>query len=263
LDEPGATVMRFCPSGNTDEAIAFLLQYRGSAEVVLTAMDRDDPFVLQSRTFRPAGEQDRLRDRINKHQGVNSVYFTVNPTRGVIWGQQKVFEQHLRGVTTLHVDVDPRDHHELDGERELILGNLRAFTPPPSFIIDSGNGFQGFWLLDQEHPVSDERAAIRLEGYNRQLVRTLDGDPTVCQIDAMMRLPGTVNLPGCHKTGRLRRVPVLAKLIEFHADRRYPLGAFRSRTKARSEMTWNPDWPPGSLGWEQPETDVEPTRLPF
>ena len=249
-------------SPNTDEAIAFLLRYRGSNPVVLTAMDLDDPCVIQSRTFRPAGERARLCEWINRHQGVNNIYFTVNPTLGVIWGQQKASEELLRGVTTLHVDIDPSSRHGLDGERRLILANIRAFTPKPSFIIDSGNGFQGFWLLDREYPVSNEAAAIHLEAYNRQLVRKLNGDPTVCQIDAIMRLPGTINLPGWYKSRR-GRFPVVARLVEFHADRRYDLKAFKSRKKSRSNSMWDPELSRDALGWDQPEFDVEPTRSPF
>ena len=110
--------------------------------------------------------------------------------------------------------------------------------------------------------MSNEAAAIHLEAYNRQLVRKLNGDPTVCQIDAIMRLPGTINLPGWYKSNR-GRFPVVARLVEFHADRRYDLKAFKSRKKARPDSMWDPELSRDALGWDQPEFDVEPTRSPF
>lgn len=72
-------------SPNTAEAIDFLLRYRGSEPIVLTATRTDD-VTCHSRTFRPDEDQERLRDWIDARQGSRNLYFGVNPAAYPIWG---------------------------------------------------------------------------------------------------------------------------------------------------------------------------------
>lgn len=88
---------------------------------------------------------------------------------------------------------------------------LRNFQPAPSFIINSGNGFQGFWLLDEEQTIDGrEELAVELERFNQQIALDLTAD-NCHNIDRIMRLPGTVNIPDAKKRKK-GRVPVLASL---------------------------------------------------
>ncbi len=65
----------------------------------------------------------------------------------------------------------------------------------PSLLIDSGGGIHGYWLLNEAMPVlqgplCDDESIIAVL---RQLAGVLAGDPAVCDIARVMRLPGTSN----------------------------------------------------------------------
>ena len=79
-------------------------------------------------------------------------------------------------------------------------------------IIDSGGGYQAFWRL-REPVVLTPNNVVELEGYNKRLAAALGGDD--CHnLDRIMRLPGTINLPDAKKRER-GRVPALARVVRW------------------------------------------------
>lgn len=218
---------------NTGEAVDFLMRYRGSDPIVLTAIVPNDGGT-ESDTFRPEQDGARLRKWIDARQGKLNIYFTVNPTLKPMAGRVKAKKTDIRGMTTLHVDLDPRAGEDLEEERVRAYKVLREFNPRPSFIIDSGGGFQAFWLLDEEHRTdgSEERAAD-LEAYNQQIALLLHADP--CHnIDRIMRLPGTLNVPDAKKLKKGRRL-ALARIADWPEDQgRYSLTKFTAAPKVQA-----------------------------
>ena len=71
--------------------------------------------------------------------------------------------------------------------------------PPPMYIIDSGNGYQAFWGLTE--PIPNDGDYDRLERMNKHLEALLGGD-SCHNIDRIMRIPGTINLPTKKKIER-------------------------------------------------------------
>jgi P4 family phage/plasmid primase-like protien len=65
---------------------------------------------------------------------------------------------------------------------------LKACYCPPTFIVDSGRGLHAWWLLDEPAEPSHEFTNLL-----RQLRRIFAGDPAVCDLARIMRLPGTHN----------------------------------------------------------------------
>ena len=55
----------------------------------------------------------------------------------------------MTGAVMLHADSDPREGETIEAAKERIQAAYDAHDPPPSIIVDSGNGLQGIWLLDQ------------------------------------------------------------------------------------------------------------------
>ena len=168
---------------------------------------------------------------IDARQGHQNLYFTVNPVLHPV--SSKPYKTDMRGMRALHVDVDPRAGEPLEQERERSLRLLREFSPPPTVIIDSGGGHQAFWMLEEELPTagSEDRAA-EVEAYNIQLEVLLQAD--ACHnIDRLMRLPGTVNVPG-EKKRRKRRTEALAGVVEADWSRRYPISAFIPAPRVQS-----------------------------
>ncbi|MBM0207411.1 hypothetical protein JNW90_33865 [Micromonospora sp. STR1s_5] len=209
----------------TQETIDFLIRYRGSDPIVLTCITPDGAAPVESETFKPAEDTERLRAWLDARQGIKNLYFHVNPTMRPMSGRVKARKEHIRGMTTLHVDLDPRKGEDLEKERERAQRLISSYSPPPSFLIDSGGGFQGFWLLDQEYEIQgNEDKALELEAYNQQIAIVLAADP--CQnADRIMRLPGTVNVPDAKRRARGRK-PAPTRLVYYDDTRVYTLADF-------------------------------------
>ena len=217
--------------GNTDASIAFLKWWRPEGPWVLTSV-KEGGFT-DTRTFSPEHETG-CRAWINEKQGKENCYFMVNPATRVLTSKAK--KTDVAELVALHVDIDPRAGEDIQYERERALKALRGFTPPPSAIVDSGGGFQGFWRLKPEprlHIGGDESKAAELEAYNQQLELLFGGDH--CHnIDRIMRLPGTINVPDARKRKK-GRVPALASVVEQHDDRTYSLSQFTAAPKVQSD----------------------------
>jgi hypothetical protein len=207
--------------GSTADAIEFLLAWSKNGPWVLTSI-LPDGGKTTTQTF-TASQVEEMRGWIEERQGKQNVYFTVNPVIRPI--QSKAKKTDIRGMAAIHVDVDPRPGEPLEIERERALKLLREFKPKPTVIIDSGGGFQGFWVLDQEHRTDgNEERAEELEAYNLQVEILLQAD--ACHnIDRIMRLPGTVNIPG-EKKRKKGRKPSLARVVEADWSLIYSLRQF-------------------------------------
>ena len=198
---------------NTDEATEFLQWWRPGGPWSLTAIDpRGD---ICTRAFTAL---DETRAFVEEHNGKSNLYFTVNPVRQLM--NRKPKAEHISELRWLHVDIDPRAREDIDAERQRILGLLCAHDPEPSCIIDSGGGYQAFWRLDEPLPIEEPDDA---KLWNIALERALGGD-NCHNIDRVMRLPGTVNLPNAKKAAK-GRVPALARWVD-HNDKAYPLARF-------------------------------------
>lgn len=207
--------------GNTSDAVQFLQAWAPEGPWVLTSIMVDGGRT-NTATFQ-AGDQKHMGEWLEERQGKQNIYFTVNPVTKAVSSKPKKTE--IRGMAAIHVDVDPRPGEPLESERERAEKMLREFTPPPTVIIDSGGGFQGFWLLDEEQRTdgSEEKAAA-LEAYNLQVEVLLQAD--ACHnIDRIMRLPGTVNVPG-EKKRKKGRVEALARVVDADWSRIYSLKQF-------------------------------------
>ncbi|HEY1749580.1 MAG TPA: hypothetical protein VGG11_22825 [Xanthobacteraceae bacterium] len=202
---------------DTESAVAFLQHFAPAGPWLLSAKNpHGQDFV--SKSFDPCDTREAAA-WINNWQGKRNLYFSANrPRTGV---NSKAKKTDIDAMLTLHVDVDPRAGSDLTEEQERILSILRAHNPAPTVIVFSGGGFQAFWLLREPAPVDDP---ARLEAYNKQLAASLGAD--YCHnIDRVMRLPGTINIPDKEKAKK-GRTCALAHVIEANWDQRYALDDF-------------------------------------
>ncbi len=120
-------------------------------------------------------------------------------------------------VPALWVDID------CDGDpyqRDQNLTRLRDFDPVPSFIIDSGGGWHGYWLLEEPFHIQSETDRQKIAGILRGLFSALGGDPEyVKTVAGIMRLPDSVNT-------KPERGDVVVTVIESHPEPRYALATF-------------------------------------
>jgi hypothetical protein len=198
--------------GNTAASIDFLQHWARGGPWILTAIQPDSRVGVDTATFTRERIED-MRTWIEARNGKTNLYFTVNPVMKTFNGNVKPKKSDIRGLAWLQVDVDPRVGEPLESERARILRALREYDPPPTVIIDSGGGYQGFWKMDKEYPVNgDEKIAGEYETYNIEIQRRLNAD-SCHNIDRIMRLPGTVNLPNERKRSK-GRVTALAAVVE-------------------------------------------------
>lgn len=233
---------------DTDAAMAFLDQWCPGGPWVLTSIVPDGGKTTTATFAAPTLAQ--MRAWIDARQGRQNIYFTVN----VVFGEVEVKPNKgaIAAIRALHVDVDPRVGEEPAAERDRALNVLRAYDPPPTVIVDSGGGMQAFWLADGNLDVggsrdlsevfrrvaagsalsADEQRLVdahlerlaEVEARNLKVETDLQAD--ACHnADRIMRLPGTVNVPG-EKKRKKGRVARLATVVEADWSRRYALARF-------------------------------------
>ena len=162
---------------------------------------------------RDAGHSD-LGDFIARHVGLRNLYFSVNePRAGAPDGKLK--KTDIATIWAVFADLDAKGG-DFESERARRLAQYERLrqneVSAPSFAIDSGGGLQLFWVLAAGLPASPENVA-RAEAQGAGLASALEGD-NVQNIDRLMRLPGTINLPNAAKRAR-HRVPAPATLLNF------------------------------------------------
>ena len=222
--------------GDTEAAIKFLQMFEPDGPWVLTAIPPHRKGI-QTRTFHPHS-LDQLREWIGNRNGYDNLYFHVN--RPLTDLSKKAEREDLKEVRWLHVDVDPRVGEPVEEEQKRILALMTqkrpAGIPAPTVIIFSGGGFQAFWRLDTPIIIDGQlEAAENAALYNITLERAFQGD-NCHNIDRIMRLPGTVNIPDERKRLKGRRA-ALAYVVDFHDSRRYQLSEFAPATPARSDQS--------------------------
>jgi hypothetical protein len=196
------------PRPKTNAAIRFLNLMCGTT-AMLHLFAIGEAGKVAARSFGSA-ERDSAEAWIKENQGKANLYYSVNEPKSSV-RNRKTTKQDIARALHLHVDVD--DLTALD--------RLRRFVPKPTVIVASGGGYQAFWKLKEPTP-----DLARVERINTDLARKLGGDK--CHnIDRIMRLPGTINVPNAKKR-KAGRVPGLAYLVEDETDwsRTYSLGDF-------------------------------------
>lgn len=200
------------------EAIDFLRWWSPKGPWVLVAIVPDGK--ISTTTFKPDNAS-ALEEWLKTRNGRENIYFHVNHT-GDRHLTKKAKKPDLTEARCLHVDVDPASDL-FEEERTRILKKLRAYVPPPTCIIDSGGGYQAFWKLTEPVPLASIEDAEDFERYNRQLEIDLGGD-SCHNVDRVMRVPGTMNMPN-KKKRKKGREPRPARVVS-KSDSYYELSAF-------------------------------------
>lgn len=210
---------------DTFAAISFLKTVYPAGPWALTAINPDRKGI-ETQTFFPTPDGlTQLSKWLGYHNGKSNLYWHVNPVRQPVF--KKAEREDIKEVCYLHVDVDPAEGKDLSVERARILDKLKSEKSLPSatFIIYSGGGYQAFWKLKTPIPINGDLArAEEAKRYNLQL-ELIFGADNVHNIDRIMRLPGTINLPDAKKRKK-GRVAALAQVVEVNIDRSYDLSMF-------------------------------------
>jgi hypothetical protein len=158
------------------------------------------------------------------HGGKSNLYYTVNSTAAL---NKKPKKGDITSIEYLLGDLDPQDNESSEDAKLRYLNQLNgSFEPKPSAIIDSGNGIQCLWKLSTSIQLSKDResAVADVEARSKALMERLGSKAGTQNIDRIMRLPGTTNIPTAAKLKR-GRVPCPTRALAFNGSS-YPLDAF-------------------------------------
>lgn len=184
---------------------------------MLTAIIPDGSTETQSYWVNQKGKAEAW---LTRHNGNRNLYFLVNNTFNPMGKKPK--KSDIAGCVAFHVDCDPVGDQDISDERRRILTQIETFDLRPSFIIDSGGGYQAFWNLAA--PLHAQDYLVEIEAINRGLANALGGD-NCHNIDRIMRLPGTINIPNKRKRDA-GRVPTPATLV-WYEDSKYIITEFQ------------------------------------
>lgn len=216
---------------DTAASVAYLkrLYPKGPWALTSVALDKKS---IETITFYPADLQDMVA-WIDEYNGIRNIYYHINPVRYAV--KKKAERTDIDKVCYLHVDIDARAGQDLVAERKRILAlltkNRPSGIPEPTIIVASGGGYQAFWKLIEAIPINGEIGlAEEAKRFNQQLETVFGGDH--CHnIDRIMRLPGTINVPD-EKKLKKGRTSELAKLLQFN-DVAYPISDFTAAPQVR------------------------------
>ena len=211
------------------ETINFLEQLRPGGPWVLTAITPDG-----STETITANNGDQVRSFVGKYDGQRNLYYSLNPTKMPM--TSKAAKTDIARIEYLHSDLDPKPDETTETAKARYGAALDEMTPKSTALIDSGNGVQGLFKLAEpidllklpppkmviengkrKLALSEPAQAVVDDVENRikLLTETLGGTAGTQNIDRILRLPGTINLPNAKKRGEGRK-QCLAKVISFN-----------------------------------------------
>ena len=147
-----------------------------------------------------------------------NVHFGVAPrviARGGV--KQTGSENDVKILNCIFGDIDCKRESDpsLPTKKETIK-RIEKFELPPSIIVDSGLGYQVYWLLKKQIPIKNRKILLEVKGILKGLAIAIGGDVAGQDVSHLLRVPGTRNLkPECPKGG----LPV--KIIKFDPNLKY------------------------------------------
>jgi hypothetical protein len=184
--------------------VQFLQQLRRNGPWLLLAFDPDNGNTTAVTATTPA----QAKAFVARHNGKRNIYYSLNPTKRPM--NKKPRKADIAQAEFAHADLDPRANETPQAAKKRFLANIEAFEPKPFAIVDSGNGIQALWALKKAIP-PDRFVAI--EAASRALTLALGGTAGTQNVDRILRLPGTANLPTKAKRAK-GRTECEAKLVE-------------------------------------------------
>ena len=208
-------------------AVAFLEQLR-PPPWSLTAIIPDDKTTL---TVVAHCAQD-VADFVGKYNGSRNLYYSVNPIRNPV--NKKAAKTDISAIEYALGDLDPVEGETPEAAKARYQQALETFEFKPTGAVDSGNGIQCLWkigTISLGEPVTgapDGKGKTKLIPRPEDQVKIDDAEERIGalmerlgakkgtqNIDRILRLPGTINLPNAKKL-RDGRKECPTKLLWFN-----------------------------------------------
>jgi hypothetical protein len=103
-------------------------------------------------------------------------------------------KETLAELVCLHADLDSK-HIDASLE-EIQVASLASKVPLlPTLAVSSGHGLHLYWRLRRPLPATPENI-MRVETALKKVAAVFAGDPSVCEVSRLMRVPGSHNTKG-------------------------------------------------------------------
>jgi putative DNA primase/helicase len=177
------------------EATSFFNGLRAGGPWLLIAIHPDNG-TIEAATVTAIEEAIRFLERWN---GERNLYYSLNPTFRAI--NKKPTKKDIAAIEYICADLDPRNDETPEAAKARYKAALEAFRPEVAIIVDSGNGIQALWRLASAIPLNgNAEAKIKdAEARGKALLIALGGKSGTQNIDRILRIPGTTNLPNAVK----------------------------------------------------------------
>jgi hypothetical protein len=208
-------------------AVDFLKLLCPNGPWVLTAIWPEPGRPTKTQTFT---DINKARAFIAARNVDHNIYYTPNPVKTAMSSKPK--KTDIAEAAFVHADLDPNSSESPAEAKQRYRSQLEleTFELKPTCGVDSGNGVQTLWRLDQPFkpdPKLDPDCQLDpVERRSEAIMKMLGAeDCSTFNVDRVLRLPGTVNWPTPAKQKK-GRVPCIAKLLWFDPERRFALDAF-------------------------------------
>ena len=141
--QPDLTVERSAEKQkNRVQSVEFLQRLRPNGPWVLTAIMPDGP--TKTITTQSA---DEVIGFIREYNGQCNIHYSVNPLRRAV--SKKATKLDVAAIEFIFADLDPHKDETPEAAKTRYLARLKELEPQPTAGIDSGNGIQGLFKLNE------------------------------------------------------------------------------------------------------------------
>jgi hypothetical protein len=242
---------------NAAQIVAAFLEQLRPPPWSLTAIIPDDKTTL---TVVAHCAQD-VADFVDAYNGSRNLYYSVNPIRNPI--NKKAAKTDISAIEYVLSDLDPADDETSEAAKARYSQALEACELKATGAVDSGNGIQCLWKIGAiplgEPVVSapDKKGKTTLIFKPEDQVKINDAEERIGalmerlgakkgtqNIDRILRLPGTINLPNAKKLKDGRK-ECLTKLLWFNGAaydiKAFPLPKPEERKSKKTKAKSGPD----------------------
>jgi putative DNA primase/helicase len=203
----------------TQGAADFIAQLRPGGPWLLVAIDPDTETI----TATTAQQQADVNSFVQRWNGKRNLYYTVNPIRQALTKKPK--KTDIAAIEYLLADLDPAKDEAPAAAKARYRAQLEAMQPAPAAVVDSGNGLNALWRLTtpimlgapvaNAYSDADKATIADVEARCKAVMERLGSAAGTQNIDRILRLPATVNLPTKAKRAA-GRVPCETTLLWFN-----------------------------------------------